>query len=83
MWNMGVGWIELAIFLSIAAAAVLSRGAARRWLGVVLAITGFGIVLTPSDPASALLVAAPLSIAFALGVYAAPFLRQFDAAAGQ
>ncbi len=83
MWNIGVGLIELTVCLSLVAAVVFSRGTARRWLGVVLAIMVLTIFLTPPDPLSALLVAAPLTFAFTLGVCAAPFLRPLDSVARQ
>ncbi len=76
MWNIGIGSIELALVLLILLSAVFFRGFARRWLGAILAIAVLSITLSPADPVSAVLVAAPLLVAFAIGVYAAPFFRQ-------
>lgn len=78
MWSIGIGGSELALVLLLIFGVVFFRGATRRWLGVVLAITTLGVVLTPVDPVSAVLVAAPLSIAFTLGVQTAPFFRQVN-----
>ena len=75
MWNISIGTFELGFVVLIGLAVVFCRGAVRRWLGAVLAITILAVVLTPSDPVSALAVAVPLTAAFAIGVYAAPFLR--------
>ena len=61
MWRIGIGPIEVVLFLLLVPPVVFSRGVARRWLGAVLAITAVSIVLTPSDPVSAVIVAVPPS----------------------
>lgn len=78
MWNIGIGAIELAFVLPMIPGVVFFRGAARRWFGVVLGVLSLGIVLTPSDPISTVLVAVPLLIAFTLGVLTAPLFRPVD-----
>ena len=74
MWNIGIGWIELALLLSMILATTVSRRVIRRWLGVGVAIVAIGVVSTPADPLSTLLVALPLAVAFIIGVYTAPRL---------
>ncbi len=78
MWNIGIGAIELALVLPMIPGVVFFRGARRRWYGVVLVVMALGIVLTPADPVSTVLVALPLLIAFTLGVLAAPLFRPVD-----
>jgi Sec-independent protein secretion pathway component TatC len=78
MWNFGIGVIELALLLIVVPAVVFTRSTTRRWCVAILCVTALGIVLTPSDPMSTLLVAVPLLIAYALGVVMAPFFRNVN-----
>ena len=73
MFHFGLSWQELVLVLLAVAATMYFRGARRRWMGVLVATMGLSTVITPADPISTLAVAAPLSIAFALGVRTAPF----------
>ena len=81
MWNIGIGSIEIGLCLLMVPPMVFFRGVTRRWFGALFAITVLAVVSTPADPVSSLLVAAPLSIAFTLGVFSAPLYRQFGGVA--
>lgn len=74
----GIGMQELILLFLFVVAIIVCRGVARRWVGVFAAFMLVSVALTPADPVSALLVVLPLSVAFSLGVLAAPYLRRFE-----
>ena len=82
MWSIGVGPVELAIFVLILVSLAVFRGRLRRWIAATLPFLALAIVLTPADPASALLVALPLIFAFAVGVFGASYVRPQDGVTG-
>lgn len=73
--NIGIGSIEIALCLVLLPAIALTRGIARRWMLVALISVAVGVVLTPADVVSAVLVAAILSVTFALGVRSATWFH--------
>ena len=82
MWNIGVGPVELALFALILLSLAVFRGRLRRWIAATLPFLALAIVLTPADPASAMLVALPLIVAFTVGVFAASYVRPQDGVTG-
>ena len=82
MWNIGVGPVELVLFVLILVSLAVFRGRLRRWIAATLPFLALAIVLTPADPASAVLVALPLIVAFAVGVFAASYVRPQDRVTG-
>jgi len=82
MWNLGVGPIELALFVLVLVSFAVFRGRLRRWIATTLPFLALAIVLTPADPASALFVALPLIVAFLVGVFAASYVRPQGSATG-
>ena len=82
MWNISVGGVELALFVLILVSLAFFRGGLRRWITAALPFLVLAIVLTPADPASAVLVALPLIVAFAVDVFTAPYVRPRDGVTG-
>ena len=74
MGHMGVGPLEIGLLLALAMGWSFTTQT-RRWMPAVLACLALGIVATPPDPVSMLLVAVPLIVVFAAGVSMAGFLR--------
>jgi len=82
MWNIGVGPIELALFVLVLVSLAVFRGRLRRWIAMTLPFLALAIVLTPADPASALIVALPLIVAFSVGIFAASYVRPQEGVTG-
>ncbi|MDP6557749.1 MAG: hypothetical protein QGG71_23990 [Pirellulaceae bacterium] len=83
MFHFGLGFQELVLLLLMVVAFIFCCGTRRRWVGVLAATMAISVALTSADPFSTLLVATSLSIAFALGVCAAPYLRRANTASTQ
>jgi len=79
MWLLsGVGVIELLfLFVVIVSGCCLGRRG-MRWLVAVVPLLLFSIVVSPPDLPSMLVVAIPLSLAFAFGSYWGPHLKPSD-----
>ena len=80
MFQFGIGVQELVVLLVMVVAFIFCRGTLRRWIGVLAATVAISVAVTPADPVSTLLVATPLTLAFVLGVCAAPYLRRAEVA---
>ncbi len=74
MWHVGIGPLEIAVLFAVAMVLSFSSRT-RRWMVAVLPCLVLGVVVSPPDPVSMLLVGVPLIAVLALGVSLSPFLR--------
>jgi Sec-independent protein secretion pathway component TatC len=75
MWQLSVGPAEIVILLAVAVVLWLLGKHGRRWMIGIVPCFAAAALATPADPVSMLVVALPLSLAFAGGVFLAPMVR--------
>jgi Sec-independent protein secretion pathway component TatC len=76
MWLLhGLGAGELLLLLVVTSAMAASR-VGRRWMAGVLPCLAVAAVAPPTDPLTMILIATPMVVAFAAGVFLAPSVRR-------
>jgi sec-independent protein translocase protein TatC len=81
MWQLSVGPAEIVILVAVASILWLLGKQGRRWMIGIVPCFALAAAVTPADPLSMLIVALPLSLALACGVFLAPVLRPAASAA--